>query len=188
MNKTVKKLTLSAMFLAIGLVLPFLTMQIPQFGRMMLPMHIPVILCGLICGWKFGLPVGAILPLMRSALFTTPPMFPMAISMAFELAAYGFIVGILYERSRWHCIIALYRSMIVAMLAGRVVWGFAMFALLGGFGGNFTWQWFMAGAFIEAFPGIIVQLVLIPAIMVALRRAGLVQFHRERKGKSTVDN
>ena len=188
MNNTVKKLTLSAMFLAIGLVLPFLTMQIPEIGMRLLPMHIPVILCGLICGWKYGFAVGAILPLMRSVLFMTPPMFPMAVSMSFELATYGLVVGLLYGYSRWHCIVALYRSMIVAMLAGRVVWGFAMFVLLGGIGGNFSWQAFIAGAFINAWPGIVIQLALIPAIMVALKRAGLVQFHKKRSGKSTVDN
>ena len=177
-NSITKNLTLSAMFIAIGIVLPFFTGQIPQIGSMMLPMHIPVFLCGLICGWKYGLVVGFILPLMRSLIFTMPPLFPIASAMAFELAVYGFVAGFLYGRSRWQCVIALYRSMIIAMLAGRVVWGFAMLALLGIQGNGFTWQAFMAGAFVNAIPGIIIQLVLIPAIMIALNRTGLVKFHR----------
>jgi len=72
------------MFIAIGLVLPFFTGQIPQIGRMLLPMHIPVFLCGLICGWKYGLMVGFILPLLRYAVFGMPVIFPNGIAMAFE--------------------------------------------------------------------------------------------------------
>jgi hypothetical protein len=172
------------MFMAIGFVLPYLTGQIPQIGNMMLPMHIPVLLCGLVCGWKYGLTVGFILPLMRSLLLGMPPLFPIATAMAFELAAYGFIIGFIYNRSRWQCIIALYRSLIIAMIAGRVVWGAAMTVLLG-FGENtFTWQAFTAGALINAIPGIVVQLAIIPAIMVALNRTGLVKFRRAEPSKA----
>ena len=100
MKETTKKLTWSAMFIALGLVLPFLTGQIPQFGNMLLPMHIPVILCGLICGWRYGAIVGFVLPLLRYALFGMPVLFPTGIAMSFELAAYGFFSGFLYEKSR----------------------------------------------------------------------------------------
>ena len=100
-NQSLKNLTLTAFFIALGIVLPFLTGQIPRFGSMLLPMHIPVFLCGLICGWPYGLAVGFILPLLRSLLFSMPPMYPVAIAMAFELATYGFVAGILYSRSRW---------------------------------------------------------------------------------------
>lgn len=98
MKETTKKLTWSAMFIALGLVLPFLTGQIPQFGNMLLPMHIPVILCGLICGWRYGAIVGFVLPLLRYALFGMPVLFPTGIAMSFELAAYGFFSGFLYEK------------------------------------------------------------------------------------------
>ena len=178
MNKQTKNLTLSAMFIAVGLVLPMITGNIPQVGSMLLPMHIPVFLCGLICGWPYGLAVGAVLPMMRSLLFGMPPLYPVAIAMTFELAAYGFVSGFLYNRSRWQCVIALYRSMIAAMLAGRVVWGAAEVILLGVAGNAFTWQAFMAGAFLNAIPGIAVQLILIPALMVLLNRTGLVKFRR----------
>lgn len=178
LRKTTKNLTLAAMFFALGLVLPFLTGQIPQIGNMLLPMHIPVFLCGLICGWKYGAAVGFMLPLMRSMLFSMPKLFPSACSMAFELATYGLVAGLIYGLSRWQCIRALYRAMIGAMIAGRVVWGIVQIILLGISGGSFTWQMFIAGAFLNAIPGIIVQLILIPTIMVALNRTGLIRFRR----------
>lgn len=180
MRKNIKNLTLTAMFLAIGLVLPFVTGQIPQIGNMLLPMHIPVFLCGLICGWQYGAIVGFILPLVRYAIFGMPILFPTGIAMSFELMTYGLVAGLLYGISRWQCVIALYRSILAAMLAGRAVWGFVQLILLGISGDGFTWQMFMAGAFLNAIPGIIVQLALIPAVMVALNRTGLVRFKKRR--------
>ena len=182
-----KKLTLSAMFMAIGFVLPFLTGQIPQFGSMMLPMHIPVFLCGLICGWKYGAAVGFILPLARYLIFGMPPIYPIGVAMAFELAAYGFLVGFLYGRSRWQCVIALYRAIIAAMFAGRAVWAVAQVLLLGIGGERFTWQMFMAGAFLNAIPGLVIQLTLIPAIMLLLHRTGLVTFRKTRPVKAEAE-
>ena len=181
MKKTVKNLTLSAMFMAIGMVLPFLTGQIPQIGNMLLPMHIPVLLCGLICGWQYGAAVGFVLPLLRSAVFGMPVFFPTATAMAFELMTYGLVVGLLYKISRWQCVVALYRCLILAMIAGRAVWGIVQFIQVGIFGEGFTLKMFMAGAFLNAIPGIILQLILIPAIMVALDRTGLVHFRKNRK-------
>lgn len=177
-KKPILNLTLSAMFMAVGLVLPFLTGQIKQIGSMLLPMHIPVFLCGLICGWQYGLIVGFILPILRSMLFGMPILFPTGIAMAFELATYGAVIGWLYSHSRWQCVIALYRCMIATMLAGRLVWGVVQILLLGMNGNGFTWQMFITGALLNAIPGIILQLILIPAIMVALNRTGLVRFGR----------
>lgn len=174
-------LTLAAMFLAVGLLLPFLTGQIREIGNMLLPMHIPVIMCGLICGWKYGLGVGFVMPLLRSLIFTRPAMYPDAIAMAFELATYGLVVGLLYSRSRWKCIISLYRSMLIAMIAGRIVWGAAEICLLGIGENGFTWEMFMAGAFLKAFPGIILQLVFIPAMMLVLNKTGLVKFSKRHQ-------
>lgn len=178
-RKPILNLTLSAMFMAIGMVLPFLTGQIQQIGNMLLPMHIPVFLCGLICGWQYGLIVGFVLPILRSMVFGMPILFPTGIAMAFELATYGAVIGWLYSHSRWQCVIALYRCMIVTMLAGRLVWGVVQIVLLGINGNAFTWQMFITGALLNAIPGIILQLILIPAIMVALNRTGLVRFGRK---------
>ena len=177
--KETEKIALTGMFIALGIVLPFITGQIPQIASMLCPMHIPVLLCGFICGWKYGLITGLITPLLRSVLFGMPPMFPTAISMAFELMTYGFLAGYLYEHSRWQCVKALYRCLILAMIGGRIVWGIVQMILLGVSGTAFTFQMFLAGALLNAIPGIILQLVLIPSVMVALNKAGVKKFVRE---------
>ena len=186
MHKNIKNLTLSAMFMAIGMVLPFITGHVRAIGNMLLPMHLPVFLCGLICGWQYGALIGFVLPLLRSVVFGMPALYPNAAAMAFELMTYGAVAGFLYARSRWQCVIALYRSLLIAMVAGRLVWGAVEVVLLGLGGGAFTWQMFTAGAFLNAIPGIILQLILIPAIMVALDRAGLVRF-RKKQGPCSAD-
>lgn len=179
MRKSIHQLVLAALFLALGLILPFFTGQIPRIGNMLLPMHIPVLLCGLICGWQYGAAIGFVLPLLRYVLFGMPPIFPTGVAMAFELATYGLVVGILYARSPWKCIIALYRSLLAAMVLGRIVWGVAEIVLLGLSGQAFTWQLFLSGALLTAIPGIVLQLIFIPALMVALDRTGLVHFSRK---------
>lgn len=167
-NSSLIKITLSAMFLALAYVLPFLTGQIPKIGMMLVPMHIPVLLCGFICGWPWGLAVGFIAPLLRSLTLTMPPLFPMAISMAFELAAYGAIAGIMHKilpRKKPY----IYFSLIIAMLMGRFVWGVAMYICLVGIkGGVFTFEAFLTGAFTGAIPGIIIQIVLIPLLVMLI--------------------
>ncbi len=179
LNKSTQNLALSAMFIAIGIVLPFFTGQLQQIGNMLLPMHLPVLLCGLICGWQYGAAVGFILPPLRYLMFAAPPIFPIGAAMAVELAAYGLIAGFLYNRSRWQCIISLYRSLIAAMIGGRLVWVIARVLMTGVSGEAFTWQMFLSGALLTAIPGIMIQLVFIPAVMVALDRTGMVHFRRE---------
>lgn len=187
-NKTayLRNLTLAAMFLALGLVLPFATAQIRQIGNMLLPMHLPILLCGLICGWQYGAVVGFVCPLLRFALFSMPPM-PMGIGMAFELCAYGAIVGFLYGHSRWKCVFSLYRSLIIAMIGGRVVWGIARVIMVGAANVPFSWELFISGALLTAIPGIILQLILIPAVMVALDKAKLVPFTKNCGIQAAVD-
>lgn len=180
---TLRNFILSAMFVAIGYILPLLTGQIKQIGNMLLPMHIPVILCGLICGGRWGLVVGFILPITRSAIFGMPPMYPTAIAMSFELAAYGAISGFLYGNSKWSCVRSLYRSLIPAMIAGRLVWGAASAILVGVGGGTFGIKAFIAGAVLNAIPGIIIQLTLIPGIMLALGKTDAVIYIKGGKAK-----
>ncbi len=170
MKITVKNLVLAALCLALALLLPFLTGQIPQIGSMISPMHIPVLLCGFLCGGPLGALVGAIAPLLRSAIFGMPPMFPTATAMAFELAAYGFLAGLLYKRLPKR-VPYIYVSLILAMLGGRCVWGLVMWALTGS---NFTFQAFLAGAFVNAVPAIIIHIVVIPLLVLALQRAKLM--------------
>ena len=178
MKYNTKNLTLGALFLALGLVLPFVTGQISQIGSMLLPMHLPVFLCGLICGWQYGALVGAVTPLLRSVLFGMPPLFPTATAMAFELLTYGLVTGLLYGRSRRQGMAALYRSLLAGMVAGRLVWGCVQGLLLGLSGSSFTLQMFLAGSLLNAVPGIVLQLVLIPAVMAALDRTGLVPYRQ----------
>ncbi len=169
----IKKLILAAVCLALCMVLPFLTGQIPQIGVMLSPMHLPVLLCGYLCGPLYGVLVGAVAPLLRYALFGMPAIFPMGISMCFELMTYGLITGLLYPRLPKK-LPYLYLSLIAAMLAGRAVWGCVRALLSGVSGAAFTWQAFFAGTFTGALPGIVVQLVLVPALVLALRKAKLL--------------
>ena len=169
----IRRLTLTAMFIALGYLLPFLTGQIPQFGAMLSPMHIPALLCGFVCGWQYGLVAGAIMPLLRSATLGMPPMFPTAVAMAFELAAYGCAAGLLYRALPKH-IAFVYVTLVLSMLIGRAVWGLASAVLMMGTENAFTTQAFLAGAFINAWPGIILHILVIPPIVVGLRRAKLM--------------
>ena len=158
------KMILAALFLALAYVMPFLTGQIPEIGSMLCPMHIPVLLCGFICGPVWGGIVGAIAPLFRSLLTGGfPPMFPTAVCMAFELAAYGAAAGLMHQllpRRKPY----IYCSLIIAMTVGRLVWGAAMFLCVG-VGGGFTLAAFFAGAITNAIPGIIAQIVLVPILV-----------------------
>lgn len=176
-NFLTKKLVLNALFIALGLVLPFLTGQIPRFGNMLLPMHIPVLLCGLICGWSAGLAVGFIIPILRSIVFGMPMLFPFAITMAFELAAYGCIAGWVYTLlSKKN--FGIYVALVIAMIGGRIVWGIMSYLIYGLSTTAFTWDIFIAGAFVNALPGIVIQLVLIPMVIIALKPTKLIEYAR----------
>lgn len=168
---------LSAMFIAIGLVLPFVTGQVPEIGNMLLPMHIPVMLAGLICGWRYGAAVGFITPLLRSVIFGKPLIFPSAVAMAFELAAYGLVIGLVLAMLKKKNVLSVYISLVASMLAGRAVWGLVMSLLLVN-GGGFTLTAFISGAFTTAIPGIVLQFIIIPAVMIILDRAKLVPFEK----------
>lgn len=166
------RLTYSAICLAMAFVLPFVTGNIPEFGNMLCPMHLPVLLCGFLCGWQWGLGVGFVAPLMRSLIMMRPPLYPTAIAMAFELAVYGILAGLLYQtlsgrRGR------TYIALLGAMLGGRIVGGLVQAILLSVDGEGYTMAFFFTEYFVKAWPGIIVQLILIPLAVGALRKAKL---------------
>ena len=172
MDKKNRRLAYAALFLALALVLPFLTGQIPTIGKALSPMHIPVMLCGFLCGPLWGAAVGAVAPLLRSVLFGMPAMVPGGVAMTFELAAYGVLSGWLYRllpRKPW----SIYVSLLVAMIGGRLVWGAARFALAGLSGSEFPFSAFLAGAVTGAIPGIVLHIVLIPLLVMGLERAKL---------------
>ena len=169
-RKSLLKLTIAAMMLALALYLRFLTGQIPQIGSALSPMHIPALLAGFFCGPLLGAAVGFIAPLLRFALFGMPPIMPTGVAMCFELCTYAFVAGTCYRMLKKGNA-RVYVALIVAMLCGRVVWG-AVRAVLAGFGkGTFGWQAFVAGAFTNAIPGIILHIVLIPIIVIAVTKA-----------------
>lgn len=166
-NAKLLRMVLAAFFLALAYIMPFLTGQIPEIGSMLCPMHIPVLLCGFLCGGQWGLLVGLTAPLFRSLILGMPPFFPVAICMAFELAAYGLIAGLLHKylpRKKPY----IYVSLLIAMLSGRLVWGAAMFIALSINGGAFSFSAFIAGAITNAVPGIILQIIIIPPVVMIL--------------------
>ena len=171
-----KKIVLTALFIAIGLTLPMITANVPMIGNMLLPMHFPIIICGLICGAGYGALAGVITPLLRSFIFGMPPLFPIAAAMAFELAAYGAVAGLVYviiQKNKG----SVYPALIISMLSGRAVWGVVTFILFRMMGKTLTLQMFLAGAFTNAIPGIVGQLIIIPVLMyyLAKHRAASVE-------------
>lgn len=170
MKKNVKNLCLSAACLALCMVLPFFTGQIPQIGSALSPMHIPVLMCGLLCGWPYGLVIGLIAPLLRFLLFGIPPLMPTGLAMMFELAAYGAVSGLLLKLLP-RKLPFLYVSLIGAMLTGRIIWGIARFILGLAVGPAFTISAFLSGAFVTSIPGIICHILLIPPVVIGVRRA-----------------
>lgn len=175
-KERVKKLAMSAMFLALALALPLINLGIPAIGNMLLPMHLPILLAGLVLGPYYGLILGLIAPLLRSLIFGMPSIYPTAICMAFELASYGLIIGLFYKffkERRMKEIPGIYLSLIISIIGGRLVWGLSRY-LTGLFGGGIlTFKIFIASAFLNAWPGIIIQLILIPLLFEALKKARL---------------
>lgn len=170
----IKKLTLSAICLSLCLFLPLVTGNIPEIGKMLSPMHIPVYLCGFACGFPWGVLVGFIAPLLRGAVFGMPALVPGGIAMAFELATYGLLSGVLY-RIFPKKLGFLYLTFFISMISGRIVWGIARFIISGVTKTDFTFGMFIAGGITNAIPGIILQLILIPVIVSALDRSGMMQ-------------
>ncbi len=170
-NKTVENIVYTAMFISLGVVLPFITAYVPNLGKMLLPMHIPVLLCGIICGAKYGFFCGSILPIFRSLLLAAPPLYPDAIVMTFELAAYGTAIGIMYRRSKLRQPLKIYVCLILSMLLGRLVWAAARTVLRGIGSIDFSFKLFVSMGFIKAFPGIVLQLILIPATVLLYEKS-----------------
>lgn len=168
-RKTLLRLCISACLLALALVLPFATGQIPAIGKMLCPMHLPVLICGFVCGPVYAGVIGAIAPILRSVLFTVPKIFPDAPGMCVELMFYGIVSGLLYKflpKKKPF----IYLSLVSAMLVGRVAWGITRLIFLGVWGSPFGWAAFFSGAFAKAFPGIIVQIIFVPILVMTIER------------------
>lgn len=172
-RKQLLNLAFSGVFLALAYVMPFLTGQIREIGSMLCPMHIPVLLCGFICGAPYGLVVGFVAPLLRSVTLGMPVLFPSAIAMAFELAMYGLMAGLLYKYLPKKKPF-IYASLLGAMVVGRAVWGTVMFCIMGFSTAKFGFDAFWAGAVVNAIPGIAAQIIIIPALIMILEKARLM--------------
>ena len=167
-----KKLVIAAVCIALCVVLPMAFHMIPNAGSVMLPMHIPVLLCGLVCGWPWGLACGVLGPLLSSLLTSMPPAAVLP-SMMVECAVYGLVTGVMLLLVRTKSVYAdLYLSMIAAMILGRIVGGAAKALLFAP--GSMTMKIWAAGYFVTGLPGIAVQLVLIPSLVFALMKANLI--------------
>lgn len=177
----IKKLALTAMFVSIGLLLPFITGNIPTIGKYLCPMHLPIFLCGMICGPLCGAMAGFITPILRRLLFYMPVLYPNAVGMAFELSAYAISSGIIFSLIKKKNMATVYLALLPSMLIGRAVWGVARLVMLGLSGpetAEFGLSYFFTEGFLKAIPSIIVRLILIPAIMQALISARLVPIER----------
>ena len=164
-----KKITFSGVFLALCIVLPFLTGQVPELGKVLCLMHIPVFLCGMVCGEKFGALVGGIAPILRSLLFSMPVFFPNAILMSLELLTYGLISGLVYKvlksKTKIHMILCVIISLVISNIMGRIIYliAFQVFLNLNFF--DFGYTETFIGLFMASWPGILLQIVLIPGIV-----------------------
>ena len=174
----VKKLVFTAVCAALCLVLPMAFHSVPNAGTIFLPMHIPVLLCGLICGWPYGGVCGIVGPLLSSLVTGMPPavMLP---SMMVECCAYGFVTGMLMRHVHTkHAVADLYISLVSAMVAGRVLAGFAKAWIFTPGISPFAW---VTTSLVAGIPGIVIQLVLMPMVVFALTRAKLIpsRYHKE---------
>lgn len=169
----VKKLIITALCIALCIVLPMAFHTIPNAGNIFTPMHIPVLLCGLTVGAPYGLLCGLTGPLLSSILTSMPPAAVLP-SMMLECAVYGTVTGLCIRRVHTKSTYAdLYISMIAALLLGRIVGGIAK-ALIFNVGDYGAVMW-ITGYFITCLPGLLLQLLMIPSIVFALLKAGLVQ-------------
>ncbi len=171
MNST-KNIVLTALFTAIGVVLPQAFHAIPNAGSIFLPMHIPVLMSGFAVGPVFGLICGVLTPLLSHLIFGMPPA-PILPSMLCELACYGLMSGLLSRVIKTeNKLMKNYLVLIGAMICGRAFYGILNALIFKA--GSYSLNAWLSAALITALPGIIIQLILIPALITRLQKANLI--------------
>ena len=170
-NRKTRRLMIAAVCAALCVVLPMAFHMIPNAGSMLLPMHIPVLLCGFVCGWPFGLACGLLGPVISSLLTGMPPAAVLP-GMACELMVYGLVTGLLYRRVKtgrriWN----VYITLLTAMICGRICSGVLNAAIFRA--GAYSLEIWLAASFTTALPGIVIQLVVIPILLAALEKSRL---------------
>lgn len=167
-----KKMVLTSLMIAVGVVLPIAFHSIPNAGSILLPMHIPVLICGIICGFPFGLLCGIITPLLSSLLTGIPPAAYLP-AMICELAVYGLVTSLLIRFVRTKSVYAnIYIALIGAMISGRIVYGILNSLIFRA--GSYSAQIWLTSAFVTALPGIVIQLILIPLIVLTLQDSNFI--------------
>ena len=168
----IKKSIITAVCIALCYVIPLMFHGIQNAGNIFCPMHIPVFICGLICGWQYGLLCGIAGPALSSALSSMPPVAILP-SMMVELAAYGTAAGLMMKLVRTKSTYAdLYISLIVAIVCGRVLAGLAKALIFAR--GSYSMSAWIAGSVVTSWPGTVIQLVFIPTIVFALMKSHLI--------------
>ena len=172
MNSKTRKLVLTALFIAIGVVLPQAFHAIPNAGSIFLPMHIPVLIAGFAVGPLFGAICGILTPILSHLIFGMPPAMMLA-QMICELAVYGFMTGLLNSLIKIkNPVVKNYAVLILSMLSGRLAYGILNALIFKA--GSYSLQAWLSAAFISALPGIAIQLILIPILVARLRKADLI--------------
>lgn len=184
-NNKLMKMVIAALMIALGLVLPLFLGGVEVLGQSISPMHIPALICGLTCGPLFGAVAGFIMPLLRSAIFGMPPFPVVSLPMAFELAAYGALAGLLYPLcvkmlKLQNRIPAMYAALVAAMVGGRLVGGAAKAIVMGAQGKGYTFEAFIGAYFVATAVGAVIHLIIVPAITVALEKAKLSPLAKEK--------
>lgn len=166
------KCAVTAVCMALCVVLPMALHAIPNAGTLFSPMHLPVLLCGMICGWPYGLACGLMGP-MLSSFITSMPGIAYLPTMMVELAIYGLVTGLMMKLIHTGKLMAdIYISLLTAMLTGRIVTGIARALIFAA--GSYSWKAWTTGYFVSSFPGIVLQLILIPVLYLALLKAHLI--------------
>ncbi len=168
----------TSLFIALGLVLPTIFHLISS-GNILLPMHIPVILCGFCFGSIYGLICGILTPLISSVFSGMPVLFPTGIFMMVELGCYGFFSGLFYQKYHLNVYIAL----ILSMLTGRAVNALVSYIFYPIFGLEFSFGTFLTASFVTALPGIVIQILIIPVIVAILKQAKIINSTQTEKIK-----
>lgn len=203
-----RKITYGGLLLAISIVLPqvFHLAGGPQSGAVFLPMHIPVLLAGMILGPVFGLVIGAAAPVLSFAIAGMPVAARLPF-MILELAVYGGIAGLFYitfglnrikrlrggsgdpadrrDVSPITAVAGMILSLIVSMIVGRAVYALGLLIMGRFFGVKGADPAAVIAAFTTGIIGIAIQLVVIPPILFALKKGGLTD-GLTGKGQSTA--
>ena len=181
---SIKKACITSVCIALCYVLP-MAFHMLGLGGALSPMHIPVLLCGLICGWPYGAFCGIAGPVISSLLSGMPSTLQL-IYMVPELCAYGLFAGLLLRFIKTGNSIAdLYLSMIPAMLLGRIIGGIAQAAFYLSTARGYSIALWAGGYFAGSLPAIIIQLIAVPSLVMVLMKARLLpeRYPKEKEAK-----